>query len=114
MLKNMMEPERTKMMTQYGPYVACWIGKATRARTHKYVIFIALFTAKIFRKNTSVLCYTYIACLVCKTLAYQAIKKSTQQFSKRFMHTNQWTERHFYYTPQGYEDAKMTVHASAT
>ena len=58
--------------------VACWISKATHAQTHahvyiytharthtqKYVILITFPQQQWFRERASVLCYTYIACLV--------------------------------------------------
>ena len=35
-----------------------------RARTHKYVIFIAFPQQQLFRERASMLRYTYIACIV--------------------------------------------------
>ena len=86
MSKKLVEPERPHAIRRMR--VACWISMATRAKaharlcaptltrshtrmhssthahTHKYVIFIAFPRQQRFHECASVLCCTYIACLV--------------------------------------------------
>jgi hypothetical protein len=49
-------------MTTWGMCTACWITKATDTHS-EHVIFIAFPQQQWLCKHTSVLCYTYIACL---------------------------------------------------
>jgi hypothetical protein len=43
--------------------IACWIPKATKTHS-KYVKLIAFPLQQLLHERASVLCYTYIACLV--------------------------------------------------
>jgi len=50
-------------MTIWGMRIKCWINKATDKHS-EYVIFIAFPQQKLLKESSSVLHYTYIACLV--------------------------------------------------
>jgi hypothetical protein len=62
MWKNTVKPGRPQM-TIWRIHIACWIPKATN--THfEDVILIAFLMQQWLHKRTSMLSYTYIACLV--------------------------------------------------
>ena len=64
MWKNIVERGRTQM-TLWGMRIACWIPKATNTHTHSVcIIFVALPLQQRVHERTSLLRYTYIACLV--------------------------------------------------
>ena len=64
MWKITVEPNRSQM-TVRSMHFACWIPKATNPLL-EYVTFIALLPKQLLHNRTSVLCDTYIACLVVK------------------------------------------------
>ena len=49
-------------MTIWRMYIACWIPKATN--THSQVVFIAFPLQQWLQERSSMLSYTYIACIV--------------------------------------------------
>jgi hypothetical protein len=62
MWKNIVESGRPQMTIRH-VRIACWIPKATN--THlKYVVVIVFPLQKWLHERTSLLRYTYIACLV--------------------------------------------------
>ena len=79
----MVQAEAKNDVTMCHIRIECWISKATRmhtatppvtyinTHTDKYVIRIAFPRQQSFRESASLLCYTYIVCLVifkhCKT-----------------------------------------------
>jgi hypothetical protein len=68
MWKNMVEPDRPQM-TIRRRCTACWIPKTTATHS-ECVIFIVFPLQQWLHEHTSVLCYTYIACLVLDSLLF--------------------------------------------
>ena len=62
MWKNILEPGRSQM-TIRRMRIVCWIPKATNTHS-EYVIFIAFSPQQWLHERPSMLCYTYIACIV--------------------------------------------------
>ena len=58
-------------MTQWRMRIACWILKATNTHSD-YVILIVYPLQEWFHEHASLLCYTFIACLVCNALTRNA------------------------------------------
>jgi len=61
--KNIVEPGRPQM-TIWRIRIACWISKATKTHS-QYEIRIDFPLQQLMHERASLLCYTYIACLVC-------------------------------------------------
>jgi len=61
MWKNIVEPGRPQMT--YGAHTACWIPMSTN-RHSEYIILIAFPLQQWLHKYASILCSTYIGCLV--------------------------------------------------
>jgi hypothetical protein len=59
----MVEPDRPQMTIIWRMGVACWITKTTDTYS-EYVILIAFPRQQLLRERSSVLRYTYIACIV--------------------------------------------------
>jgi len=72
--KNIVEPCRPQM-TVWCMCLACWIPNATNTCL-EYVILITFVLQQWLRKHVSLLCYTYIVCLVyyLRHLTYNGMK----------------------------------------
>jgi hypothetical protein len=62
MWKNIVEPDWPQIAVGRMP-IACRIAKATNTHS-EYIILIAFPLQKWLRERASMLCYTYITCLV--------------------------------------------------
>jgi hypothetical protein len=61
MWKNIVEQKRAQVI--YSTRIACWIPKATNIQS-EYVILIAFTLQQWLQERSSILLYTYFACLV--------------------------------------------------
>jgi len=61
--KNLIQPDR-QQMTIRSMRIAPWISKSTTNTHSDYVILIAFPLQQLLQALASVLCYTYISCLV--------------------------------------------------
>ena len=62
MWNNIVQPDRPQM-TIWRMRLVCWITKATNGHS-EYVILTAFLRHQSMNGHTSILCYTYIVCLV--------------------------------------------------
>jgi len=62
MWKSIVKPGRPQT-TKWRMCITCWISKATNTYSH-YVILIASPPQQLLHKRASILCYTYIVCVV--------------------------------------------------
>jgi hypothetical protein len=60
--KNILEPD-TQQMAIWRMRIACWKPNATNTHSY-YVIFIAFSLQQLLHERASMLCHTYIVCLV--------------------------------------------------
>jgi len=77
MWRNMTKLARPQMIT-WGMSTACWITKATDTHS-EYVTFIAFLQQQRLCKHTSVLCYTYVACLVIYNSTVDFVEKDMEK-----------------------------------
>ena len=71
MWKQVVEPDRPQM-TMWRMRTACWITKTTDIDS-EYVILINFALQKWLYERASVVCYTYISCVVDSYYRYIAI-----------------------------------------
>jgi hypothetical protein len=106
MSKNVVEPERSQMAISR--CVTCCLSKARRAKTHdrthtsthREICKTAFPHQQWFRKRTSTLRYTYIACLL-----------KIEFFPVNIIYSQTPTQRHPHFTPTKVDEHKfLTVH----